>query len=60
MARVSATVTKQTEKALESVQNTTRLPRAEILRIAIEEYLRKQGYNLDDKVSWGGNRKQTA
>jgi len=61
MPRASATVTKKTDKALNTVQSETRLPRAEIVRIAIEEYLRNKGYDVDERVQWGGKReKQSA
>jgi len=57
MARFGLTLTEEMDRALEQQSEQTRIPKAELVRIAIQDYLRCQGVVLEEKLYWGSKPK---
>lgn len=57
MTRIMATVTKEMHAALEKHASLSGIPMSVVIRKSIEQYLKTQGYELREKIVWGGNHK---
>lgn len=58
MARIICTVTDETEKALKEIAEGRGAPVSTLIREAIQDYLVKQGKDVNVAVTWGGSRGQ--